>query len=43
MSDNSLYDKEFIEKLTKEKENWDENLNNASESKKEFKTPSGIA
>ena len=37
-----MYDKEFIEKLTKEKGNWDENLNNASERKKEFKTPSGI-
>jgi len=42
LSDNNLYDKEFIEKLNKEKENWDENLNNVSERKKEFITPSGI-
>ena len=36
MSDNNLYDKEFIEKLTKEKENWDKKFENISEIKKEF-------
>ncbi|MCK4780637.1 MAG: methylmalonyl-CoA mutase, partial [Candidatus Lokiarchaeota archaeon] len=42
MSDNNLYHKEFIKKLTKEKENWDNAFNNINERKKEFKTPSGI-
>ncbi len=37
-----MYHKEFIEKLTKEKENWDTAYNNISERQKEFKTPSGI-
>ena len=37
-----MYEKEFVEKLTKEKENWDKKFENISERKKEFETPSGI-
>ena len=37
-----MYDKEFVDKLTKEKESWDEKFDDVRERKKEFKTPSGI-